>query len=101
MVNVVDVGLIGSNEDVTARKAQEAIAAITFGEVKSHRPLDAGPGPGRDVEAEGRSDGTNDVDEGVQVTDRFEKLRTDLTRVQGLAEVNVNVGDLVVVLEKG
>jgi len=57
--------------------------------------------PGRDAEAEGRPEGTNDVDEGVQVTDGFEKLRADLTRVEGLAEVDVDIGDLVVVLEKG
>ncbi len=48
MVNVVDVGILGSNEDVTARKAQEPIAAATFGEVEGHRPLSVGPGHGRD-----------------------------------------------------
>ena len=50
--------------------------------------------------AESRSEGANDVDEWVQVIDRFEKLRTDLTRVEGLAEADVDVGDLIVV-EKG
>lgn len=34
--------------------------------------------PGRDREAKGRSERTNDVDEWVQVTDRFKKLRADL-----------------------
>jgi hypothetical protein len=85
---------------VTARKAQEPIAAATFGEVEGHRPLSVGPGLGRDAEAEGRSEGTNDVDEWVQVTDGSEKLRTDLARVEGFTELDVNIGDLVV-LEKG
>jgi hypothetical protein len=100
VVNVVDVGFLGSDEDVTARKAQEPISAATFGEVEGHRPLSVEPGFGRDTEAEGRSEGTNGVDEWVQVTDWFEKLRTDLARVEGLTEVDVDVGDLVV-LEKG
>ena len=86
--------------DPMRRKAQEAITATTFGEVEGHRPLIIGPGLGRDAEAEGRSEGTNKVDEWVQVTDGFEKFRTDLARVEGLAEVDVNIGDLVV-LEKG
>jgi hypothetical protein len=85
---------------VTARKAQELIAAATFSEVQGHRPLSVGPGLGRDGEAEGRGEGTNDVDEWVQVTNGFAKPRTDLARVEGLAEVDVDVGDLVV-LEKG
>ena len=55
---------------------------------------------GRDAEAKGRSEGINDINEGAQVTDGFEKMRTHLTCVEGLAEVDVNVGDLVVVLEK-
>ena len=36
----------------------------------------------------------------VQVTNRFGKLRTDFALVEGFAEVNVDVGNLVV-LEKG
>ena len=100
VANVVDVGFLGSDEDVTARKAQEPVAAATFGKVEGHRPLGVGPGLGRDAEAEGRSEGTNDVNEWVQVTDGFEKLRTDLARVEGLAEVDVDISDLVV-LEKG
>jgi len=84
VANVVDVGFPGSDEDVTARKAQEPIAAATFGEVEGHRPLSAAPGLSRDAEAEGRSEGANDVDEWVQVTDGFEKLRTDFARVEGL-----------------
>jgi hypothetical protein len=99
VANVVDVSFLGPDEDVTARKAQELVAATTFGEVKGHRPLGVGPGLGRDAKAEGRCEGTNDVDEWVQVTGGFEKLRTDLVRVEGLAEVDVDVGDLVV-LEK-
>jgi len=43
---------------------------------------------------------TNNVDKWVQVTDGSEKLRTNLARVEGLAELDVNIGDLVV-LEKG
>jgi len=100
VANVVDVGFLGIYEDVTARKAQEHIASTTFGEVEGHSPLSVRPSLGRDAEAEGGSEGTNDVDEWVQVTDGFEKLRTDLARVEGLAEVDVDVGDLVV-LEKG
>ena len=97
MVNVVSVGLLGSDEDMTARKArkaQEVIAAATLGEIEGHRPLSVRPGFGRDAEAEGGSEGTNDVDEWVQVTDGFEKLRTGLARVKGLAEVDVDIGDL-------
>ncbi len=63
VANVVDVGFLGSDEDVTVRKAQEPIAAATFGEVEGHRPLSVGPGLGRDAQAKGRSEGTNDVDE--------------------------------------
>jgi hypothetical protein len=100
VANVVYVACIGSDEDVTARKAQEPIPAATFGEVEAHRSLSVGPGLGRDAEAEGRSEGTNDVDEWVQVIDRFEKLRADLARVVGPAEVDVDVGDIVVP-EKG
>jgi hypothetical protein len=100
MANIVDIGFPGSDENVTAQKAQEPIAAATFGDVESHRPLSLGYGLGRDVEAKGRSEGTNDIDEWVQVTDGFEKLGTDLARVEGLVEVNVDVGDLVI-LEKG
>jgi hypothetical protein len=85
---------------VTAREAQEIIAATTLDEVEGHRFLSAGSGLGGDAEAEGRSEGTNDVNEWVQVTDGFEKLRTGLARVEGLAEVDVDVGDLVVP-EKG
>jgi len=59
--NVVDVGFPGSDEDMTARKAQEAIAAATFGEVEGHRPLSVGPGTGRDAEAEGRSSGSRSL----------------------------------------
>jgi hypothetical protein len=100
VVNVVDVGFLGSKEDVTARKAQEPIAAATFGEVEGHRPLSVGPGLGRDAEAEGRSEGTNNVGKWVQVTNGSEKLRTDLARVERLTELNVDIGDMVV-LQKG
>ena len=100
VANVVGVGFLGSEEDVTARKAQEPIAAATFGEVEGHHPLTVRPGLGRDAEAESRSERTNDVDEWVQVTDGFEELRTDRARVEGFAEVDVDVGDIVV-LEKG
>jgi hypothetical protein len=85
---------------VTARKTQEPIAATTIGEVEGHCSLSAGPGLGRDAEAEGRSEGTNNLEEWVQVTNGFVKLRTDLARVEGFAEVDVDIGDLVV-LEKG
>ena len=65
VVNVVEVRFLRPDEDVTARKAQEVVAAATFCEVEGHRPLSVGPGPGRDAEAEGRSEGTNDVNEWV------------------------------------
>jgi hypothetical protein len=100
VVGIVNIGFRRSDEDVTARKAQEPIAPATFSEVEGHRPLSIGPGLGRNAEAEGRSEGTDDVDEWVQVIDGFEKLRTDRARVEGLAEVDIDVGDLVV-LEKG
>lgn len=58
-----------------------------------------GPGLGRDAEAEDRSEGTNNLDEWVPVRDRVVKSRTDLARVKGLTEVDVDIGDLVV-LEK-
>ena len=101
MVNVVNVdGFLGSNEDMTAPKAQEFIAAATLGEVEGHCSLSIRPGLGRDGEAEGGSEGTNNINKWVQVTDGFEKLRTSLVCVVGLTEVNINIGDLVV-LEKG
>ena len=61
MVNVVDVGVLGSDEDVTARHAQESVTIATFGKVEG-RPLSIGPGLGRDSEAESRCEGTTDVD---------------------------------------
>ena len=36
VVRVVRVAFLGSDEDVTARKAQEPIAAATFSEVEGH-----------------------------------------------------------------
>jgi hypothetical protein len=42
------------------------------------------------VEADGRSEGTYDAEEWVQFIDGFGKLRTDLARVGGLAEVDVD-----------
>ena len=104
MIRVVEVAFLGSDEDMTARKAQEPIAAATFSEVDGHGSLSVGPGPGGDEEAEGRSEGTNDIDEWVQVIDGFEKPfekpKTDGTRVDGLAEIHIDVGYLVL-LEKG
>ena len=90
-VNVVGVNLPGSEKDVTARKAQEPIAVATFGEVEGHRPLTIGPGVGRDVKAEGRGEGTNDVDEWVQVKNGFEQLRTDLARVDSRNSMLISV----------
>ena len=65
VVRVVEVAFLGSDKDVTARKAQEPIAAATFSEVEGHGSLSIGPGPGGDAEAEGRSEGANDIDEWV------------------------------------
>ena len=48
-----------------AQKAQEPIAAATFGEVEGHPNLSVRLGLGRNAEAEGRSEGTNDVDKWV------------------------------------
>jgi hypothetical protein len=52
------------------------------------------------MEAERRSEGTNDVDERIHIFDGVEKPRTDFGCVGGLAEMDVNVGDAVL-LEKG
>jgi hypothetical protein len=82
-----------------AWKAQEGIAATTLGEVEGHCSLKVRPGHGRDAEAEGGSEGTNDIEEWVQITDRFEKLRTCLARVEGLVEVDVDICDLVVLVK--
>jgi len=100
VANVVNIGFLGSDEEVTARKAQEPFTVATFGEVEGHCSLSIGHGLGRDAEAESRSEGTNDIDKWVQVTDGFEKLRTDLARVEEFTKVDVDVGNLVV-LEKG
>ena len=67
-VRVAKVAFLGSDEDVTAQKTQESIAAATFSEVEGHGSLCIGPGSGRDAEAEDRSEGTN---EWVQVIDGF------------------------------
>ena len=85
---------------MTARKAKEPIAATTFGEVEGHCSLSVRSGLSRDAEAEGGSEGTNNLDELIHGIDGFVKLRSDLARVEGFAEVYVDVGDLVV-LEKG
>ena len=85
---------------MTARESEEPIAFATLSEVEGHCSLSIGPGLGGDGEAECGSEGTNDVDEWVQVTDGSEKPRTDLARVCGFAEVDVDVGDLIV-FEKG
>ena len=97
--HVVNVGFLGSDEDMTTRKAQEPIATATFGKVEGHLPLSVGHSLGRDV-AEGRREGTDELLEWVQVTDGIGKLRTDLAHIEGLAKVEVNVGDLIF-LEKG
>ena len=76
VVILVNVGFLGSDEDMTTRKAQEIIAAATFSKVEGHLPSSVGPSFGRDAEAEGRSERTNNLDEWVQVTDGFGKLRT-------------------------
>ena len=67
---------------MTARKAQQVVTTATFCEVEGHRPLSVGPGLGRDAEAEGGSEGTNDVEKWVQVIDGLEKPRTGLARVE-------------------
>ena len=85
-----------SDEDMTARKVQKVVAVATSCKAEGNHPLSVGHGLGRGAEAEGRSEGTNDV----QVIDRLEKLRTSFAHVEGLAVVDVNVGDLVVP-EKG
>ena len=59
---VVDVGFVGSDEDMTTRKAQEPIASAAFSEVQGHRSVSFGSSPDRDAEPQGRSQGTNDVD---------------------------------------
>jgi hypothetical protein len=61
VVKVVEIAFLGSDEDVTAQKAQEPIAAATFSKVEGHGSLSIGAGPGGDAEAKGRSEGTNNV----------------------------------------
>jgi hypothetical protein len=46
VVNIVDIGLLESNEDVTAQKAEEAIAVTIFDQIEVHHPLSIGPGLG-------------------------------------------------------
>ena len=81
---------------MTACEAQEIIAVTTLGEVEGHRTLSVGSSGGGDAQTEGRSKGANHVYEWVQVSNRSKKLRASFARVVGLAEVNVDVGDLVV-----
>lgn len=100
LANKVDVGFFGPYKDVTTRKAQELIAAATLGEIEGHGSLNVGPGLGRNVQTEGGSEGTNDISEWVYLNDGFEKLRTGLACVIGLAKIDVYIVNLVV-LEKG
>ena len=74
---------------------REPINAAAFGEVEGHRARASDVAP-----VEVQRPRSNDVDKLVQVTDGFEKPWTDLVRVEGLAEVDVGVGYLVV-LEMG
>jgi hypothetical protein len=46
VVNIIDIGLPGSNEDVIAQKAEEAIAVTIFDQIEVHHPLSIGPGLG-------------------------------------------------------
>ena len=63
--NVVDIGFLRSDEDVTTRKTQEPIAVATFRKVEGHRALSAGTGLGGYGEAKGRCEGTSDVGEWI------------------------------------
>jgi hypothetical protein len=94
VVRVVEVAFLGSDGNVTARKAPKPIAVATFSEVEGHGSLSVGPSPSRDAEAEGRSEGLTSGSRSL------EEPRTDVTRVDGLAEVHVDISDLVS-LEKG
>ena len=85
---------------MSARKVQEPIAVSTLGEVEVRRPLSVGRGLGGDMEAEGRGEGTNDVEEWVHVIDWIVESRPDLARIIRLAEVDLDVADFVV-LEEG
>jgi hypothetical protein len=46
MVNILDVGFLGSDEDMMAQKAQVLIAATTFSKVEGHYSLSIGPALG-------------------------------------------------------
>ena len=52
------------------------------------------------MEAKGRGEGTNDVEEWVHVIDWIVESRPDLARIIRLAEVDLDVADFVV-LEEG
>jgi hypothetical protein len=65
VVNILDVGVVGGDDDVAAGESQEPIAVATFGEIKSHSPLSTGPSLGRDSKAECRGERTNDIKERV------------------------------------
>lgn len=85
---------------MSARKAQEPIAVSTLGQVEVRRPLSVRRGLGGDMEAKGRGEGTNDVEEWVHVIDWIVESRPDLARIIRLAEVDLDVADFVV-LEEG
>lgn len=95
LVNVVAVALVGVHEDVTTDQTQKSVPSAAFVKVKRRRPLSGGPSRGRDVEAKGRSERADDVDERVPVTDGPKKSRPGLASDSRLTEVDVDVDELV------
>ena len=98
---IVDISLLGSNKDVTARKSQEPIAVTSFSKVKGHHSLSFRAGFSRDGKAEGRSQGTKDLIQWSLTQWKLhnkglEKLRTRRAPVIGFTEVDVDVSDVVV-----
>ena len=94
VVRVVDAAFARFEEDVVTGEAQESVALTALGEVEAHGALDVGTSRSRDVEAKGRSERTDGVDESVKKAGRSEKLRASLAHVEGFAEVDIHVGDL-------
>ena len=100
VVSIAEVGFPGPDEDMTARKAQEPIALATLSKVEGHCSLSIKTSLGGDAEAKGRSEGANNINKWVQVTNRLKKLRTSVAHIVGLMEVDIDICDLIV-LEKG
>ena len=85
---------------MTAQKTQELLAASTLGKVEGHCSLNVRRSFGGNDKPQRGSEGTDDVYKRVHIFDRLEKLRAGGAPVNRLTEIDVYVGDLVM-LEKG